>query len=186
MAEQLQWLVNGTRLEDLDQTERIEAKSNILYFIDIPVGTTIQCIIDFTSGESVLSNNAVQGEEKIVVATIICKLCIGLLPAVDSLTAISIPLDSIISLTWTPPFSLDLPGVDPDITGYCVNVVNSTSSLVIDSQCGITNTQYNYTVSPNGIVCDTYTFAVTPVNIVGNGTSANVTRGILQSGKCFD
>ncbi len=96
----------------------------------------------------------------------------GLLPAVGS-TPIS--LDSIISLTWTPPFSLDISDVDPDITSYCVGVVNSTYSLVIDSQCGITDTQYNYTVSPNDTVCDTYTFTVTPVNIVGNGTSASVT-----------
>ncbi len=108
---------------------------------------------------------------------------VGFLPAVGSLTATPIPLNSIISLTWTPPFSLNITGVDPDITGYCVGVVNSTSSLVIHSQCGITNTQYNYTVSPNGIVCDTYTFTVTPVNIVGNGTSANMTRGLLPSGE---
>ncbi len=105
---------------------------------------------------------------------------VGLLPAVGSLTATPILLDSIISLTWTPPFSLNITGVDPDITGYCVGVVNSTSSLLIDSQCGITDTQYNYTVSPNDIVCDTYTFTVTPVNIVGNGTSASVTQGILS------
>ncbi len=105
---------------------------------------------------------------------------VGLLPALGSLTATLIPLDSIISLTWTPPFSLDIPGVDPDIIGYCVGVVNSTSSLVIHSQCGITDTQYNYTVSPNDTVCDTYTFTVTPVNIVGNGESASVT--LLSTG----
>ncbi len=104
---------------------------------------------------------------------------VGLLPAVGSLTATPIPLDSIISLTWTPP---GIPNVDPDIT-YCVGVVNFTSSLVIDSQCGITDTQYNYTVSPNDTKCDTYTFTVTPVNIVGNGTSASVTTGILPSGE---
>ncbi len=57
-----------------------------------------------------------------------------------------------------------------------MGVVNSTSSLVIHSQCGITDTQYNYTVSPNGIACDTYTFTVIPVNVVGNGTSANMTQ----------
>ncbi len=62
-----------------------------------------------------------------------------------------------------------------------MGVVNSTSSLLIDSQCGITDTQYNYTVSPRSTPCDNYTFTVTPVNIVGNGTSANVTRGILPS-----
>ncbi len=112
-------------------------------------------------------------------------LCIhyytGLLPAVGSLTAT--PMDFIISLTWTPPFSLNITDVDPDITGYCVGVVNSTSSLVIHSQCGITDTQYNYTVSPRSTPCDTYTFTVTPVNIVGNGTSASVTQGILPSGE---
>ncbi len=97
----------------------------------------------------------------------------GLLPAVGYLTATPIPLDSIISLTWTPPFSLDIPGVDPDITGYCVGVF--ISSLVIHSQCGITDTQYNYTVSPRSTQCDNYTFTVTPVNIVGNGTSVSVT-----------
>ncbi len=100
---------------------------------------------------------------------------LGLLPAVGSLTATPISLDSIISLTWTPPFSLDIPHVDPDIIGYCVGVVNSISSLVIDSQCGITDTHYNYTVSPRSTPCDTYTFTVTPINIVGNGTSASVT-----------
>ncbi len=100
---------------------------------------------------------------------------LGLLPAVGSLTATPIPLDSIISLIWTLPFSLDIPGVDPDITGYCVGVVNSTSSFVIHSQCGITDTQYNYRVSPRSTPCDTYTFTVTPVNIVGNGTSASET-----------
>ncbi len=112
---------------------------------------------------------------------------VGLLPAVGSLTATPILLDSIISLTWIPPFSLDIPGVDPDITGYCVGVVNSTSSSVIHSQCGITDTQYNYTVSPNCTVCDTYTFTVTPVNIVGNGTSdsmpvplSNITEGKIS------
>ncbi len=97
---------------------------------------------------------------------------VGLLPAVGSLTATPIPLDSIVSLTWTPPFFLDIPGVDP---GYCMGVVNSTSSLMIHSQCDITDTQYNYTVSPRSTPCDTYTFTVTPVNIVGNGTSASVT-----------
>ncbi len=114
---------------------------------------------------------------------------VGLLPAVGSLIATPIPLDSIISLAWKLPFSLDIPGVNPDITGYCVGVVNSTSSLVMHYQCGITDTQYNYTVSPNDIVCDTYTFTVTPVNIVGNGEPANVTRGILLSGEyvsCYD
>ena len=30
--------------------------------------------------------------------------------------------DSTLSLTWEPPFSLDITNIDPDITGYCVDV----------------------------------------------------------------
>ncbi len=108
---------------------------------------------------------------------------VGFLQAVGSLTATPIPLDSIISLTWTPPFSLDISNEDPDITGYCVGVANSTSSLVIHSQCGITDTQYNYTVSPRSTPCDTYTFTVTPVNRVSNGTSDSMTKGLFPNGE---
>ena len=78
--EQFQWLVNETRLEDLNKTEGIEAENNFighLHFTNIPVeynGTTIQCIIYLTSGESVHSNHAmlfVQGEEKIIYLALI-------------------------------------------------------------------------------------------------------------------
>ncbi len=76
VIEQFQWLVNGTRLEDLNQTEGIRTENNIfghLHFTNIPVeynGTTIQCIIDFASGESTPSNHAmllIQGEGKIII-----------------------------------------------------------------------------------------------------------------------
>ncbi len=120
------------------------------------------------------------------VARVIMFHIVGFLPAVGSLNATLTPMDSIISLTWTPPFSLNISNVDPDVTGYCVGVVNSTSSLVIDSQCGITDTQYNYTVSPRSTPCDNYTFTVTPVNRVGNGTSASVTLlSNITEGKIF-
>ncbi len=108
---------------------------------------------------------------------------VGRLPAVGSLAATLAPVDSILSLTWTPPFTLDIPGVDPDIAHYCVVVVNLTSSSEILFMCNVTDTQYNYTVSPNGIVCDTYNFTVVPVNIVGLGTSASVTRGLFPNSK---
>ncbi len=104
---------------------------------------------------------------------------LGLLPAVGSLTATPMLLHHIPHLDTSL-----LPGYTcPDITGYCVGVVNSTSSLVIRFQCGITDTQYNYTVSPTSTPCDTYTFTVTPVNIVGHGTSAGVTQGLLHRGE---
>ncbi len=73
--QQFQWLLNGTRLEDLNQTERIMTHTTTIFgllnFNIISVeynDTTIQCIVTLTSGEVISSNNAtllVQGEEKI-------------------------------------------------------------------------------------------------------------------------
>ena len=98
----------------------------------------------------------------------------GLLTAVGSPSVDLVDAD--ISLTWTSPFTLDISNVDPDIT-YCVNVVNSTSSSIVLSECGITVTGFNFSI-PLGRVCDIYIFTVTPVNGAGNGTA--VTLGYSQ------
>ena len=81
-------------------------------------------------------------------------------------------MDTAIFLTWTAPFTLDISNVDPDIT-YCVDVVNSTSSSGILSQCEITVTSFSI---PLGRVCDNlnFSFTVTPVNGVGNGTAVTL------------
>ena len=98
----------------------------------------------------------------------------GLLAAVGS-PSVDLVVTNI-SLTWTAPFTLDISDVDPDIT-YCVDVINSTSSSIILSVCGITVTGFNFSI-PIGRVCDNYTFTVTPVNGAGNGTA--VTLGYSQ------
>lgn len=100
---------------------------------------------------------------------------VGLLSAVDNLNATV--LDSTISLTWIPPFSLDIPGVHPDIT-YCIDVINSTSSQLILSQCEIGVSQYNYPrpLSLENKACDVFIFIVTPVNVVGNGTGSSISE----------
>ena len=80
--------------------------------------------------------------------------------------------DSTISLTWTAPFTLDITGVDPDIT-YCVGVVNFTSgsSSTLHSECGITETEYEYPIPPDS-ACHDHMVTVTPGNPAGNGTSS--------------
>ena len=103
---------------------------------------------------------------------------LGLLSAVGSLSVTV--QDSTISLTWTAPFTLDIAGVDADIT-YCVGVVNSTSSSTLHSECGITETEYEYTHSiPLDAVCHDYRVTVTPVNVVGNGTSSTLVYPVLE------
>ena len=101
-----------------------------------------------------------------------CSPHVGLLSAVGSLNITT--LDSTLTLTWTPPFTLDIEAVESDISGYCVDVVNSTSSSTLHSECGITETQFSYPIPPDSD-CYVYNFTVTPVNIVGNGTSEIVT-----------
>ena len=94
-------------------------------------------------------------------------------------------------VTWKPPFSLDLTGVDPDIV-YCVEVYNITCGRrdLIISDCNVTESSYtlalypegpgyeaSYTsddISPHGYI---YEYTVTPrSNVEGasNGTSLTV------------
>ncbi len=98
---------------------------------------------------------------------------IGLLPAVQSLVLTVCGSWSTVCVNWTAPFTLDV-STDPDIAGYCVDVINSTFSETLLSECGIHGTEFIYPISPINIGCDDYTFTVTAVNIVGNGTRSSL------------
>ena len=88
--------------------------------------------------------------------------------------------NSTLSLTWEPPFTLDITGVDSDIIDYCVDLINSTSSVTLHSECGITETEFTYPI-PADANCHQYDFTVTAVNIVGRGEPATVTYTGLQT-----
>ena len=92
----------------------------------------------------------------------------GLLSAVG-LLSITVS-DTTLSLTWEPPFTLDVTNIRPDITGYCVDVINSTSSVTLHSECMIIETLFTYPI-PENTNCTVIKFIVTPVNIVGRGGS---------------
>lgn len=92
-----------------------------------------------------------------------------------------------ISLTWTPPFTLDIVD-EPDIIGYCVlvnedsyvDVEVSTSSL--PSNCTISQPEYNFTL-PSGSTCRVYKFAVYAFNVVGNGMQSNASYNQDQTSR---
>ena len=98
----------------------------------------------------------------------------GLLSPVGSLK-LNLTSAPFISLTWTEPFSLDITGVDSDITCYCVDVViDMLSSSTRPSNCGIDNAGFQYTFPPSRGCHKSYLFIVVPMNVVGIGLPANV------------
>jgi hypothetical protein len=101
------------------------------------------------------------------------------LSAVGSLTLTPQDSRTTVLLSWTPPFTLDIFNVNPDIAGYCVDVVGSSSAM-LHSECGITVTEFTYPL-PTMNWCDVYTFTVTPVNVVGNGTLSSLNYQEIQS-----
>ena len=113
-----------------------------------------------------------------------CICTVGRLSAVGSLSITA--SDSTLSLTWEPSFTLDISGVDPDITGYCVDVINSTSSVTLHSECGINTTIFTYP-KPNDTDCVVYSliFSVTPHNIVGAGEIATEVYSEDIESKCM-
>ena len=105
----------------------------------------------------------------------------GLLSAVESLV---LEFDCCsIHLTWEAPFTLDITGEHPDIEGYCVDVMEASSSRTLLSECGITDTRFSYPI-PSESLCSPVLHIVTPVNLVGNGSSINATYQLdISDGK---
>ena len=98
-------------------------------------------------------------------------LAVGDLEAKDNATSVTI--------SWTPPFSLNVTGVDPDIW-YSVFIYNVTDennpTAILCTNCtNITETHYTFTpdyLSP----CHVYNFSVVSLNGAGQGeSSGNVT-----------
>lgn len=84
------------------------------------------------------------------------------------------------TLTWEAPYTQDIKNVDPDIEGYCVDVMSSSS--LFHSECGIDATEFAVDSSLiSGSVCHTVLFAITPVNIVGNGSKITLVAPAVET-----
>ncbi len=99
----------------------------------------------------------------------------GSLPPVHNLSVTPFNTTYIL-VSWNAPFSLR-----SDTTYYCVDVVDNSSSLVVSSECGITDTMQ--AINLQVIACSLFNVTVTPVNAVGNGTALSVVQNFLDEGK---
>ena len=82
-------------------------------------------------------------------------------------------------LSWSPPFSLDLTNIEPDIV-YCVEVYNITCGErdLIISDCDVTEPSYTFYDLADGYI---YEYIITPrSNVDGtrNGTPSQPLRGV--------
>jgi len=172
-ADAVSFRVNGTSVNVLDNPDIVtislpgmEPRLHMLHIIanEEYNNTRVQCIAtNFSSGLIIFSNETVL-------------IIQGLLPSVGNLTAIS--GQSSILLTWIPPFSLDITGVDPDIK-YCVEVYNTTSAnSTIDpiANYSVLLPNFNFTLDPPN-PCYEFEFRVIPINGVGNGNTSAPAKG---------
>lgn len=96
----------------------------------------------------------------------------GPLSAVRNLTVLSLASNAI-SVTWLPPFSLNLTTAEPDVV-YCVNVFNEIRDHQINN-CSVIETEYSFVPNSEDHVDQYYEVTVTPrSNVEGarNGSSA--------------
>lgn len=84
-----------------------------------------------------------------------------------------------VELTWTPPFSLNVTAIDPDIAGYCVAVMSNLNSSL---QCNIQRTSHNFTLPSSAGPCDDIQFAVFAENGVDLGAPGVVNLSITGKG----
>ena len=86
-------------------------------------------------------------------------------------------------LSWTPPFTLDITNMDPDL--YYIIEITSTADAENPStiSCNNCSSEYKFTVN-NSSPCESFTFIVIPVNGAGNGTPSDPLLGSFVPGKC--
>ena len=94
-------------------------------------------------------------------------------------------MTTVICLTWDAPPTLDITGVDPDIS-YCVDisvvtVVNNTESTPLTTNCSVHMLKFNFTMDyPNTSTSVIYEFRVTPRNGAGGGPTSAPVSGFFS------
>ena len=97
--------------------------------------------------------------------SILLSMLTGLLAAPSNLKAVSITTTAI-HLTWDHPYTLDITGIDPDISGYVIYIRNANTGNT--TTAFVTETEYTF-VRQDFRHCDMFEFRVQTLNVVGEG-----------------
>ena len=114
----------------------------------------------------------------------------GIPAAVSNPSSTNLVLDQVIYITWDAPFTLDITGVDPDIS-YCINisvgaVANSNDSSPLTRNCSVYMPKFNFTMDyPNTSTSVVYEFRVTPWNGAGAGPTSAPVYGFFSGRELF-
>ena len=80
-----------------------------------------------------------------------------------------------ISISWQPPFSLNLTDRVYSIT-YCIGIIEDSSGKLYVLACNITETNYTYSIYGSQIIISIpFTVIVIPENNLGKGKEHNAT-----------
>ena len=94
-------------------------------------------------------------------------------------------MKGVIILQWTPPFTLDITGVQYDLwyNVVIINITNPSNSVAIQcKECPLYEPWYNFTVSEPS-PCDVFGFTVHPVNGAGVGNASEMVTGHFLVGE---
>jgi len=164
------WIVNGLLLTEMTTREITTSSAGNISDLHIPAteeysNTEVTCAVAILGGEDLYSDPVVLQVQ-------------GIPAAVSNLTSAN--MTTAIFLIWNAPPTLDITGVDPDIS-YCVNisvvtVADSNDSTPLTTNCSVYLPEFNFTMDyPNTSTSVIYEFQVTPRNGAGEGpTSAPV------------
>ena len=105
-------------------------------------------------------------------------LLLGILQSVTNLSA-DVSIDKIVNISWTTPYTIDVPSTDPDIT-YCVDIYDTSAvePTLKYSKCEINQTSHQCAYYPILIACAEYQVKVIAVNKVGNSTATEQQVGV--------
>ena len=187
------WLVNDTTLNILDNND-VTTRSGDTHELNIVAlgkynQTNITClavvngVIDYSFPATLLIQGIILCLILVINTTVTIAVSSATLDAVKNIRR------NVSVITWLPPFSLNLTGIDPDIA-YCVEIYNISCGMrdLVTDECSVFEPYYY--VESTIIALNqgfTYETAVTPRNNVDgakNGTSLSIRGIILWSNSC--